>query len=212
MAPKWSYLGERSLAPPWPQTEADEARDLALAIEASLAFVTEAEHDFVEVQGPGDLADGQEGQSGACAAAPVEEDWTWLDPEKSHDLEPVPQHPPVSPGPQDSSEASCGPRSASPTGQEARSSKEPKDAKKSKESGPQKSYAVWRAPLDQRARGVWVGKHSWPYILRALPGGEYRYATGCRLQGFDSMEEALQAYVQEAGRHGAPLPAQIHRP
>jgi hypothetical protein len=73
-------------------------------------------------------------------------------------------------------------------------------------------YALWCHPSRLNLRGVHVGGGlAWEALQRTLPNERYSYSSGARLRRFESEEEGVAAYIDEAERHGAPLPPRIWR-
>ena len=73
-------------------------------------------------------------------------------------------------------------------------------------------YAVWYVRGDAAAAGLWSGQHPhcWNAILRRCPGGQYTPGP-VRLRRYPTLAAAREGYLQEARRHGAPVPPPEHR-
>ncbi len=73
-------------------------------------------------------------------------------------------------------------------------------------------YCVWRlrgATVD--VRGVHQGTIvAWHRITQHIPGGRYRRGSD-RLRRYGSLQEAIDAFYDEAETHGAPLPVRLYQ-
>ena len=72
-------------------------------------------------------------------------------------------------------------------------------------------YAVWQVQGRPELQGVHFGPSAWPGIEERLPQSTYSYKTGSRLRRFDSLAAGVAGYLDEAGRHGAPVPPRLFR-
>ena len=73
-------------------------------------------------------------------------------------------------------------------------------------------YAVWHVRGDALAAGLWWGPHPrcWQAITRRCPNG--RYTPGpVRLRRYPTLAAAREGYLEEAERHGSPVPPPVHR-
>ena len=72
-------------------------------------------------------------------------------------------------------------------------------------------YAVWQVQGRPELQGVHFGPSAWAGIEERLPQSTYSYKTGSRLRRFDSLAAGVAGYLDEAGRHGAPVPPRLFR-